>query len=251
MSDRRRRNLKLAAHLLAVGAAAAASAGSAAVATAGASGRTALRLESARVYGGAQRVEVLTRFSGGSVPLGIVMTTETNPYDGRATVVVPAPGISTAVATVQGAGVRVRMTAHSGRLTFALSSAARAFTYIGYRRTSAGRLVLVLWRSTPPAAGSHPRFGPAGCLTIRASVRGSVIRASGSESRLFEHSFVVRLRHRDGRLVAQRIVTAVGRWAVTLSFVARAGRVATAEAFAGSAKDGSLACLAQQRVTRA
>ena len=242
---------KVAATLLVVGTAAAASAGLPAFAVAGAANSTALRLEGARVYGGPQRVEVLTRFSGGDPPLGIVMTTDSNPHDGRATVVVPAPGISTAVATVQGAGLRVRITARSGRLTFALASAARAFTYLGYRRTSTGRLVLVLWRSTPPAAGSHPRFGPTGCLTLRASVDGSTIRASGNESRLFEHSFVVRLRASDGSLVAQRIVTAIGRWAVTIPFAAGARRVATLEAFAGSAKDGSLACLAQQRVTRA
>jgi hypothetical protein len=228
----------------------AAAAALAPVALAGAPRSTALRLESARVAGGPQRVEVTTRFSGGNVPLGIVMTTDPNPYDGRATVVVPGPRISTAVATVRGAGLRVRATAGSGRLAFALATAARAFTYLGYRRTSTGGLALVLWRSAPPAAGSHPRFGPAGCLTLRANVRGSVIRASGSESRLFEHSFVVRLRARDGTLVAQRIVTAVGHWAVTLDFAPRAGRVATLEAFAGSAKDGSLACLAQQRVTR-
>ena len=221
------------------------------VALAAAPGREALRLESAHVAGGLQRVEVMTRFSGGKVPLGIVMTIDAHPFDGRATVVVPEPRISTALARVHGSGLHVRMFARSGRLTFALESPARAFTYIGYRKTSAGRLVLVLWRSTPPAASSHPRFGRAGCLTLRASVRGAVIRVSGTESRLFEHSFVVRLRAGDGRLVAQRVVTAVGRWAVTLPFAARAGRVATLEALAASAKDGSLACLAQQRVTRA
>lgn len=221
------------------------------VALAGAPAREAPRLESARIAGGPQRVEVMTRFSGGNVPLGIVMTTDPSPYDGRATVVVPDPRISTALARIQGSGLQVRVSASSGRLTFALASAARAFTYVGYRKTSAGRLVLVLWRSTPPASGSHPRFGHAGCLTLRANVRGSAIRVSGTESRLFEHSFVVRLRAGDGRLVAQRVVTAVGRWAVTIPFAARAGRVATLEAFAGSAKDGSLACLAQQRVTRA
>ena len=165
-------------------------------------------------------------------------------------VIVPSTRISTAVAAVQGAGLRVRTTARSDRLRFALASAPRAITYVGYRRGSAGRLVLVLWRSSPPRAGTHPHFGPAGCLTLRARVSGSSIRASGSESRLFEHSFVVRLRARDGTLVVQHVVTAAGRWTVTLPFAARAGRVATVEAFAASAKDGSLACLAQQRVTR-
>jgi hypothetical protein len=242
---------RLAVRLLVPGAALAATAGLAAVALASAPGPMALRLESVRIAGGRQSVEVIARFSGGNVPVGIVMTTDANPFDGRATVTVPAPRISTAVARAQGAGLRVRVTARSGRLTFALESAPRAITYVGYRKASSGRLVLVLWRSTPPSAGSHPRFGPAGCLTLRANVRGATIRASGSESQLFEHSFVVRLRARDGRLVAQRVVTAVGHWAVTLPFAARAGRVATLEAFAGSAKDGSLACLAQQRVTRA
>ena len=54
------------------------------------------------------------------------------------------------------------LSARSGRLTFALASAARAFTYIGYRKTSAGRLVLVLWRSTPPAAELSSAFRPRG-----------------------------------------------------------------------------------------
>jgi len=221
------------------------------VALAAAPAHEALRLEGARVAGGPQRVEVFTRFTGGKVPLGIVMTVDARPYDGLATVVVPDPRISTALARVHGFGLHVRMFARSGRLTFALASTAQAFTYVGYRKTSAGRLVLVLWRSTPPARDSHPRFGRTGCLTLRANVRGSVIRVSGTESRLFEHSFVVRLRARDGRLVAQRVVTAVGPWVVNLPFAARAGRVATLEAFAASAKDGSLACIAQQRVTRA
>jgi hypothetical protein len=246
-----RRIHRLAVRLVVTAATVAAAAGSAALALASAPGPTALRLQSVRIAGARQTVEVIARFSGGNLPVGIVMTTDANPYDGRATVVVPAARISTAVATARGSGLRVRVTAGPGRLTFALAGAPRAITYVGYRRASSGRLVLVLWRSTPPRVGAHPRFGPAGCLTLRANVRGAIIRAAGNESRLFEHSFVLRLRARDGRLVAQRVVTAVGDWAVTLPFAARAGRVATLEAFAASAKDGSLACLAQQRVARA
>lgn len=241
-----RRRRRLAAGLLVT---AAFPAAAAALAVAG-TRPTALRLESARIAAAPQSIQVIARFSGGNVAPGIVMTTDTNPYDGHATVTVPAPRISTAVVAVHGAGLRVQMTARSDRLKFALTSAPRRITYVGYRRWSPGRLALVLWRSTPPRAGAHPRFGPAGCLTLRASVSGSSIHAAGSESRLFEHSFVLRLRAKDGTLVAQHVVTAAGHWTVRLPFAARAGRVATVEAFAASAKDGSLACLAQQRVAR-
>jgi hypothetical protein len=222
----------------------------------GASARThtgagaALRLERARLVGERQSVELVTRFSGGGVPLGILVTDDANPFDGRARISLQGVRISTAVGSVRGAGLRVSVRAGAGRLAFTLISARRAFTYAGYRESSPARPVLVLWRSSPPSAGTHPRFGPAGCLTLRATVVDSTIRASGRESRLFEHSFLVRLRAGDGTLVAQRVMTAVGHWAVTMPFAPGAGRVATVEAYAASAKDGSLACLAQQRIQR-
>ena len=178
------------------------------------------------------------------------MTTDASPYDGRATVAVPAAGISTAVSTVRGAGVRVHVSVRPGRLTIAFASAPRAFTYVGYRKAGPGRLAFVLWRSTPPPAGAHPHFGPAGCLTLHASVQAAGIHAAGSEAQLFEHSFVLRVRARDGTRVAQYVITAAGHWRKTLGFPARAGQVATLEAFAASAKDGSLACLTQQRIER-
>jgi hypothetical protein len=225
-----------------------------AAAAAGATARThmgaALRLERARLVGERQRVELDTRFSGGGVPRGILVTDDANPFDGRARITLQGARISTAVSSVRGAGVRVSVRVAGGRLSFTLTGARHAFTYAGYRESSPVRPVLVLWRSTPPAARAHPRFGPAGCLTLRATVAGSTIRASGRESGLFEHSFLVRLRARDGSLVAQRVMTAVGHWSVTMPFAPGAGRVATVEAYAASAKDGSLACLAQQRIQR-
>jgi hypothetical protein len=212
--------------------------------------RQALRLESVRVAGARERVTMVARFSGGNVPTGVVEASDANPFDGRATVAVLGARISSAVAAAQGSGMRVRIAVRSGRLTLAFASPARAFTYVGYRREGRGVLAFVLWRAGPPAAGAHPHFGPAGCLTLRASLRGSIIRAAGDEAGLFEHSFLLRLRTRGGALVGQRVITAAGHWAAALPFSARAGRVATLEAYAASAKDGSLACLVQQRITR-
>ena len=142
-----RRRRRLAAGLLVTVALPASAAG---LAVASTTRPTALRLESARIAAGPQSIQVIARFSGGNVAPGIVMTSDTNPYDGHATVTVPAPRISTAVAAVHGAGVRVQMTARSDRLRFALTSAPRSITYAGYRRGMPGRLVLVLWRSTLP-----------------------------------------------------------------------------------------------------
>jgi hypothetical protein len=240
-----RRTHRLAWCLLVVGAAAAVAAG-----LASASGSASPRLASARISGGRDSVELSARFSGANVPTGIVMTTDANLFDGSAAIVVPAAGISTAVAGVRGAGVRVHVAAGQGRLTFTVTAAPRAFTYVGYRTRGPGRLALVFWRSTPPPFGAHPHFGPAGCLTLRATVQGSSIRAAGGEARLFEHSFVLRLRARDGTRLAQYAITAAGHWTRALDFPARAGQAATLEAFAASAKDGSLACLAQQRIER-
>ena len=217
---------------------------------AGTAGTTALRLQSARVTSARQSVQLMAHFSGGRAPMGIVEATQPNPFGGHAVVDVPAPGISTAVATATGGGLRTRITMQAGRLRLTFASAAHAFTYLGYRQAGPAGLALVLWRSAVPAAGAHPHFGPAGCLTVRATVIGSVIRASGRESGLFEHSFLVRLRSRSGALVSQRTVTASGNWAVNLHFATQAGTVATLETYAASAKDGSLACLAQVRVTR-
>ena len=59
---------------------------------------------------------------GGNVPPGIVMTADTNPMTGTPRHRAVHPDM-TAVAAVQGAGLRVRTTARSDRLRFALASA--------------------------------------------------------------------------------------------------------------------------------
>ena len=69
---------KLALRLLVSGGAAAAAG---AFALAPASGSTPPRLESARIAGGRDSVQVVARFSGRDVPAGIVMTTDANLYD--------------------------------------------------------------------------------------------------------------------------------------------------------------------------
>ena len=73
--------------------------------------------------------------------------------------------------------------------------------------------------------------------------------ARGTERDLFEHSLVVRLRHRDGRIVGQQPVTAAaGRWRARLRVGSTPRGTGTLEAVAESAKDGTLDCLVQVRL---
>jgi Immunoglobulin-like domain of bacterial spore germination len=71
----------------------------------------------------------------------------------------------------------------------------------------------------------------------------------GRERDLFEHSFVLRVRNRSGKVVGQQAMTATGAWRARIAYRVVAGQPGTLEAVADSAKDGSLACLAQVRVT--
>ena len=106
--------------------------------------------------------------------------------------------------------------------------------------------MLDLWRSAPSPPA---RFGRAGCLTLTSvTTTPTSVRVSGRESQLFEHSFVVQLRGARGGVIAARGQTAIGAWTATLpAGVPR--QLGTLEAFAGSAKDGSLDCLVQVPVS--
>jgi Immunoglobulin-like domain of bacterial spore germination len=76
------------------------------------------------------------------------------------------------------------------------------------------------------------------------------VRAAGRERDLFEHGLVAVVRGRSGRGLARRPVTAVeGRWSALLAYAVAHRQAGTVEAVAASAKDGSLVCLAQSRVT--
>ena len=128
----------------------------------------------------------------------------------------------------------------------------RRFKYVSYVVLSGPeRLVADLWKAAPPVRAAQIRRAPDRCLTLgRFSVAGGRVTAAGRERNLFEHSLVVRIRGRDGRLVRERPATAAsGRWNVAFSYTVGRSQAGTLEAVALSARDGALDCIVQVRVT--
>jgi hypothetical protein len=94
--------------------------------------------------------------------------------------------------------------------------------------------------------------GAGGCLAIDSVVPGQrAFTVRGREHDLFEHAFVLRVRNRAGRVVGQKAVTGTGAWQRRIGYRGTGTQPGTLEAVTDSAKDGSLACLAQARVTLA
>ena len=73
--------------------------------------------------------------------------------------------------------------------------------------------------------------------------------ATGTGRKLFENQFNVVLRGANGAVLASRHMAAIGAWSAQLSYHADRRQAGTLEAAALSAKDGSLVCLVQLRVT--
>jgi Immunoglobulin-like domain of bacterial spore germination len=98
--------------------------------------------------------------------------------------------------------------------------------------------------------GAQIPAGARGCLAIDSAAAGRrAFTVRGRERDLFEHSFVLRVRNRSGKVVGQQAMTATGAWRARIAYRVVAGQPGTLEAVAHSAKDGSLARLAQVRVT--
>jgi hypothetical protein len=194
-------------------------------------------------------VRVVVDLAGGSIIPGIVEATDPNPIDGRARLVVRRPGASSFAAPLNALGVRASVTRVPEGLAITLDASLRRFKYLEYSVLHGPeRLVLDLWTSAPPPPGAGVFRGRNGCLTLeRWSVHGGVARASGRERFLFEHSFVLRLRNARGVIVAQKPVTATGRWSASVRH-RMPRQPGTLEVVALSAKDGSLDCLVQARV---
>lgn len=196
-------------------------------------------------------VAVTVDFVAGAVRPAEVTATDPNPFDGSSTLVVTRPGLHTRVSARTGLGV----TAHirrlpSGALQIRLTSVRNRFKYLGYTTVSGSHLVIQLWKSRPPSPVAEIRRGAGGCLELdRSRVTAGVVTASGRSTGLFENQAVLALRGADGRVLAQRTVhVSRGRWSGRLTYRARR-QAGTLEVHAASAKDGSLACLAQIRVT--
>jgi immunoglobulin-like protein involved in spore germination len=198
-------------------------------------------------------VRVVVDFAQGRLRFHEVDATDPSPFaDGRTTLRVDSPGIRTLARPVRAHGVDVAVTQATSRIVVRVSAAPRRFKYMGYFVLSdPERLVIDLWKAAPPPPAAEIRRARDRCLTLtRFSVVPGRVSAAGGERNLFEHSLVLTLRGTDGRVVAERPVTAAGgRWSVTFPYRIARRQPGTLEAVAESAKDGALVCLVQARVT--
>jgi hypothetical protein len=194
-------------------------------------------------------VRVVVDLAGGSIIAGEVEATDPNPIDGSARLLVRRPGASTIAAPLSAFGVLARVRSVPEGLAISLWAPIRRFKYLEYFVLDGPeRLVIDLWTAAPPPPGAAVLRGRRGCLTLRSfSLAGGQARASGRERFLFEHSFVLIVRNHRGVIVGERPITATGAWTGTVRY-RPTGRPGTLEAYAASAKDGSLDCLVQARV---
>jgi hypothetical protein len=197
-------------------------------------------------------VRVVVDFRGGRVLTGEVVATDPNPFpDGRVRLPLRRRGVRSLATPVFAEGVGASILQRRGRIVIRLTGTGRRFKYVGYHARSAPqRLVIDLFKSRPPVRGAAIRRAPDRCLTLRGfDVTGRRVTARGREKNLFEHSLAVVLRRNDGRIHAQRGITAAARrWRSRFRFRAIARQTGTLEAVALSAKDGTLDCLVHVRV---
>jgi hypothetical protein len=212
-----------------------------------------LTAERTRIGAHPATVRVVVDFSGGTLVAGEFEATDPGPADGTVRVRLRHRGVRAHAAPARAAGVRATVTGATNRLDVAARAAAGRFKYLLVGVLHAPeRLVLDLYRSRPPVAGAEIPVGAGGCLAITSVVPGArAFTVRGRERDLFEHSFVLRVRNRAGRVVGQKVMTANGAWRARVGYRVSAGQPGTLEAVADSAKDGSLDCLAQVRVTLA
>lgn len=199
-------------------------------------------------------VRTVVHFAHGTIPRPTEMlrVSDAEPFaDGVARVRLDERGVRSQIRTARAAGVTVRVIPGRTGITFRLAAAPHRFKYVSSSSLARPeRVIIDLWKSAPPRPAAAIARAPGGCLTLghyRVSRNGVI--AAGTERDLFEHAFVVRLRAADGRVLAQRPVTAAGgRWASSFRYPRVRRQPGTLEAVAGSAKDGALICLVQARV---
>ena len=197
-------------------------------------------------------IRVVVDFTGARVQAGEVVASDPNPFrDGFVRLPLTRPGVQTTAAPVREHGVLARIAQGSGRIAISLSGADRRFKYVGYFALHAPeRLVLDLYKSRPPSEAAEITRGRGRCLTLGEHTVGRRrVTAAGRERDLFEHSFAVALRRRDGRIHKLRGITAFDRrWSTTFRYAQVARQTGTLEAVSTSAKDGTLDCLVHARV---
>jgi hypothetical protein len=167
-----------------------------------------------------------------------------------ATAHIAHPGIKTQTTGKSGRGVHVALQPGTQALHIAASFAKHRFKYVSYDVVGGNRLAIDLWKSTPPPKGTTTGVGD--CLSIdytmgTSNPSSSTVEVAGTEHSVFEHTFEVVLRDAAGRVLSRRNVTHKGPWDVKMHYHSSHAQNGTIEAVAFSAKDGSLACLAQQQ----
>jgi len=222
----------------------------------------ALRADDVRIVSTPASVRVFVEFTGGPPLTGLERQTDAldpEPLDGRAVVRVNATGISSGVSPTTGSGVRVRISQRPGNLVVLLDGAAGTSKFVSYRVSVPRNLLIIdLWRVTT-ARGA--RILDDGCLRMAGwSAAGRRARARGRELEpLFEHGLVLTLRGPGGTAIAETPLIATegvfrpdfsgyavpGRWQGSTPYSVASRRRAMLEAWAASAKDGSLECLVQ------
>lgn len=197
-------------------------------------------------------VRIDVTFVHGTFSASNVEATDPQPYDGAATVAVSRQGIRTQAPPVRAAGTTVRVRpAGANRITVAIGAIRGRFKYLSHGVQSGSTLIIDLWNSAPPPPAAEIVRWPGGCLTLDGPrVQAGAVTTAGRERNLSEHQFSAVLRGRDGAPLAQRTVHATrGRWSATLRYRSSRWQLGTSEAADFSARDGSLVCLVQRRVT--
>lgn len=211
----------------------------------------ALTATGVRIGAQSAYVRVVVDLSGATFTPNEAAATDAAPQDGAARVDLHRAGIRvrTAGATGQGVRVRVGLTGASSA-SIRMTSVAGRFKYVRLTGLhSPERLVIDLYTSAPPPDAAEIRSAPGGCLALtRVRRAGTSFKVRGTAHDLFEGAFELLVRDARGRIVGRRTVTAHGAWGRSLPYVVTGAQVGTVEAVAASAKDGSLACLAQVRV---
>lgn len=198
-------------------------------------------------------VRVVVDMTGGTARFNEVEATDARVADGSARVDISHTGIVVTPRDRTAQGVRARLSlATANRARVQLSAAAGRFKYVRvFVLHGPERVVIDLYRSAPPSPPAEIRTGFGNCLTLTSIQRtGHTFRVRGTARDLFEANFVIRVRDARGRVVGRRIVTANGPWNQTVSYSGvTSTQAGTVEAVADSAKDGSLVCIVQRRVT--
>jgi hypothetical protein len=216
-----------------------------------------------RVASNAKVVRVIVDFAGARLTGLERQVDAVDPAisDGRGVVRVNATGITSGATPVTAAGVTARVIRRSGSILVRVDGAQGRFKFLQYK-VSVPRNVLVidLWKATADRAATVLSDG---CLQITnwTGTNGRA-RARGLELQpLFEHGLVLSFRApgAGGSALGEKAITATegtfrpdfsgyaiaGRWIGGTPPIPGIPRRGMLEAWAASAKDGSLECLVQ------